>query len=112
IAYLDGIPAGYVRLKEDYKDYPAIKKYSALELKRIYVLEKYHGQKVGAALMNRALQLAKQKKFEAVWLGVWENNPKASKFYSSWGFEDTGFTHTFYIGNTAQTDHWLIRLLK
>ena len=112
IAFVDEVPAGYVRLKEDYRDYPAMKKYTALELKRIYVMEKYHGKKVGSALMDRALQLAKQKNFEAVWLGVWENNPKASKFYSAWGFEDTGFTHTFHIGNTAQTDHWLIRFLK
>jgi len=112
IAYLDDEPTGYSRLKEDYAEYPAIKKYVALELKRIYVMQKYHNKKIGAALMAHAIDFAVQKKFEAVWLGVWELNEKAMSFYKKWGFTDTGFTHTFYIGDTAQTDHWMIRLIN
>jgi ribosomal protein S18 acetylase RimI-like enzyme len=112
IAYLDEEPVGYTRLKEDYSDYPAMKKYVALELKRIYVLQKYHNRKIGAALMAHALELAVQKKFEAVWLGVWEFNEKAILFYKKRSFTDTGFTHTFHIGDTAQTDHWMIRLIN
>ena len=109
IARIGNEPAGYIRLKEDYTDYPAMKKYIALELKRIYVLQQLQGKKVGATLMKGAFQLMLEKKFEAIWLGVWEFNEKALLFYNSWGFEDTGFRHTFYIGDTAQTDHWLIR---
>ena len=110
IAWIGNEPAGYSTLKEDYTDYPAMKKFVALELKRIYVLERFQGKKVGAALMKGAIQLMLEKKFEAIWLGVWEFNEKAFLFYKSWGFEDTGFKHTFYIGDTAQTDHWLIRM--
>lgn len=112
IAYLENEPVGYSRLKEDYAEYPAMKKYFALELKRIYVMRKYHDKKIGAALMAHAIDLAVQKKFEAVWLGVWELNEKAMVFYKKWGFTDTGFTHTFFIGDTAQTDHWMIRLIN
>ncbi|MEP6617018.1 MAG: GNAT family N-acetyltransferase [Ginsengibacter sp.] len=111
IAWLNDDPAGYIRLKEDYTDYPAMKKYRAIELKRIYVLLEYQNKKIGAALMARALELAVGEKFEAVWLGVWEFNDKAIEFYKKREFTDTGFTHTFYIGSTAQTDHWMIRML-
>jgi len=111
IAWYNNVAAGYIRLKEDYTDYPAIKKYKALELKRIYVLKEYQDKKIGAALMAHALQLAKEKNYEVVWLGVWEHNYKAQSFYNKWGFTDTGDTHPFPIGNTPQTDHWLVKFL-
>jgi len=112
IAWYNGVAAGYMRLKEDYKDYPTIKKYKALELKRIYVLKEYHSKKIGASLMEYAVRLAKEKNFEVLWLGVWEHNYKAYSFYKQWGFIDTGDTHPFPIGNTPQTDQWLIKFLK
>jgi ribosomal protein S18 acetylase RimI-like enzyme len=112
IAWYNNVAAGYMRLKEDYSDYPAIKKYKALELKRIYVLKEYHSKKIGAALMAHALQLAEQKNYEVLWLGVWEHNYKAQSFYKKWGFIDTGDTHPFPIGNTPQTDNWLIKFVK
>ncbi|MDB5223433.1 MAG: family N-acetyltransferase [Chitinophagaceae bacterium] len=112
IAYCNNIAAGYMRLKEDYKDYPAIKKYKALELKRIYVLKEYQSKKIGAALMAYALQVAEQKNYEVLWLGVWEHNEKAKSFYKKWGFTDTGDTHPFPIGNTPQTDHWMIKFIE
>ena len=104
--------AGYMRLKEDYSEYPAIKKFRALELKRIYVLEAYHGKKVGAALMRFAVNLGTEKDYETLWLGVWEYNEKARAFYGKWGFAETGDSHDFPIGNTPQTDLWLIKHLK
>jgi diamine N-acetyltransferase len=112
IAWYNNVAAGYIRLKENYEDYPPIKKYKALELKRIYVLQEYHSKKIGAALMAQALQLAAEKNYEVLWLGVWEHNYKAQSFYKKWGFIDTGDTHPFPIGNTPQTDHWLIKFVK
>lgn len=111
IAWYNTVAAGYMRLKEDYHDYPVIKKYKALELKRIYVLKEYQSKKIGAALMAYALQLAKEKNYEVVWLGVWEHNYKAQTFYKKWGFIDTGDTHLFPIGNTPQTDNWMIKFI-
>lgn len=112
IAWYNHMAAGYMRLKEDYKDYPAIKKYKALELKRIYVLEEFQSKKIGAALMAHALQLAVEKNYEVLWLGVWEHNYKAQSFYKKWGFIDTGDTHPFPIGNTPQTDNWMIKFIE
>ena len=112
IAFYNGIPVGYMRLKEDPTDYPSITKYKALELKRIYVLKEYHSQKIGAALMSFALDFASEKNYEVIWLGVWEHNERAKSFYKKWGFTDTGDKHNFPIGNTDQTDHWLIKFIR
>jgi ribosomal protein S18 acetylase RimI-like enzyme len=112
IAYYNNVAAGYLRLKEDYTEYSAVKKYFALELKRIYVLKEYQSKKIGAALMTYALQFASQKKYEVLWLGVWEHNEKAKLFYKKWGFTNTGDTHDFPIGNTPQTDNWLIKFIE
>ena len=111
IAFADGHPVGYIRIVEDYTDYPDIRRYKAVELKRIYVLKEFHSQKVGAALMTFALKWASEKKYEAVWLGVWENNKRGIAFYEQFGLADTGERHTFFIGETAQTDHWMIKML-
>ena len=112
IALYNNVATGYMRLKEDYTEYPAVKKYKALELKRIYVLKDYQSKKIGAALLALALQLATEKNYEVIWLGVWEHNEKAKSFYKQWGFIDTGDTHDFPIGNTPQTDTWLIKFIE
>jgi len=112
IAFDDNEPAGYIRMKEEESDVALIKKYKAIELKRIYVLKEYHSKKVGAALMQFALQFAAEKNYEAVWLGVWEYNTKAQAFYKKWGFIDTGAMHDFPIGNTPQMDNWLIKIIR
>lgn len=111
IAFINKEAVGYLRMKEENTDVPVIKKYKAIELKRIYVLKEYHDKKIGAALMKFALQLTAENRYEAVWLGVWEHNERAKTFYKKWGFIDTGFTHDFPIGNTPQTDHWFMKLI-
>ena len=111
IAFINEEAAGYIRLKEDESDVIEIKNHRSIELKRIYVLKEYHSQKIGAKLMSFALDFAAEKDYELIWLGVWEHNEKAKAFYKKWGFEDTGVTHPFPIGNTAQTDKWLFRFI-
>ncbi|RPD45736.1 N-acetyltransferase [Hymenobacter sediminis] len=58
----------------------------ALEIKRIAVLQAYHGQKVGQRLYNQAIQLAQQAQAADVWLGVWEEDPRAIRLYEKKGF--------------------------
>ena len=80
---------------------------SAVELQRIYVHQHALGQGIGAQLMQTAIDYAQQHKYKALWLGVWERNPSAIAFYQRWGFTQFG-THTFMIGQDAQTD-WLMQ---
>lgn len=104
-------PVGYLFFKEDYKNFPTEKKWKALELKRIYVLKTYQGKGIAQLLMDYILKFATEKKYEMLWLGVWEHNLRAQKFYEKYGFENSGFTHDFPIGNTPQTDIWLWKYL-
>lgn len=110
-AETDGKPVAYLHFKEDYKNFPAEKKWKALELKRIYVLKEYLGKGIAQKLMDHILEYATVNKYEMIWLGVWEHNVRAQKFYSKYGFINSGYTHDFPIGNTPQTDVWLWKFL-
>ena len=76
---------------------------NALEIERIYVLQQYHGKQVGALLYEQALAIAKERKAPFIWLGVWEENPRAIRFYQKQGFVEFG-EHIFQLGDDAQRD--------
>ncbi len=75
----------------------------ALEIERIYVLKDFHGKNVGQLLYDKAIEVAKEKKSDYVWLGVWEENPRAINFYKKNGFVEFD-KHIFKLGNDEQTD--------
>ena len=75
----------------------------ALEIERIYVLKEFHGKKVGQFLYDKAIQIAKQANAAYVWLGVWEENPRAISFYKKNGFVEFD-KHIFVLGDDEQTD--------
>ena len=80
-----------------------LKNDNTLELERIYVLNEFHGKKVGQILFSKAIQVAEQMNVDYLWLGVWEENHKALKFYMKNGF--TAFNkHVFRLGDDTQTD--------
>jgi ribosomal protein S18 acetylase RimI-like enzyme len=74
-----------------------------LEIERIYVLNRYHGQKAGLQLMEFALQRALEQHKQTIWLGVWEHNIKAIQFYQKSGFVVFD-KHSFMLGDDEQTD--------
>ena len=88
-----------------------IKDEKALEIERIYVLQEFHGKKVGQILYNKAIEIAQQKNAEYVWLGVWEENSNAIKFYKKNGFVEFD-KHIFKLGNDEQTDIMMKLYLK
>lgn len=110
-AEIEGLPVAYLQFMEDYSGFPMMKKWKALELKRIYVLKEFYGKGIAQKLMDYILDYAKEKKYEVVWLGVWEHNTRAQKFYEKYGFVNSGYTHNFPIGNTPQTDNWFWKFL-
>ncbi|MGO1787256.1 MAG: GNAT family N-acetyltransferase [Sphingobacterium sp.] len=74
-----------------------------LEIERIYVLKEFYGKKVGQMLYEKAIEVAKQKSLAWVWLGVWEENPRAIRFYEKNGFVEFD-KHIFTLGDEEQTD--------
>ena len=77
--------------------------HDGVEIERIYVLKQYHGKKVGQVLYSKAMEIAKMRNARYVWLGVWEKNPRAIRFYEKNGFIEYG-KHVFVLGNDKQTD--------
>lgn len=75
----------------------------SLEIERIYVSKDFHGKKVGQILYDKALKIVKEKNVDYVWLGVWEENPRAIQFYKKNGFVEFD-KHIFKFGNEEQTD--------
>jgi ribosomal protein S18 acetylase RimI-like enzyme len=83
----------------------------ALEIERIYVLQEFHGKKVGQVLYEKTMQIAKRRNAHYVWLGVWEENPGAINFYRKNGFVEFD-KHIFKLGNDEQTDIMMKLQLK
>ena len=73
------------------------------EIQRIYVAREWHGRGAAQALMAEALRLAGSGGADAVWLGVWERNPRAIAFYRKLGFVENG-DHVFPLGDDPQRD--------
>jgi len=82
-----------------------------LEVQRLYVHQNYLRLKIGKRLMDHAKYRAKSQGEIKIWLGVWEFNERAKKFYEGLGFRYFG-THPFPIGNTPQTDLWMVKDLE
>lgn len=109
IAEVEGEPAGYAKLK--YGDPPeCIIGPNPIEIVRLYVEQKYLGVGVGGALMQACFDSAIKEGRQTIYLGVWENNPRAYAFYRKWGFEKVG-EHVFQMGDDPQTDWWMSRRL-
>ena len=109
-AELDDKVVGYLKVNFG-QSQTEIKDENALEIERIYVLKAFHGKKVGQILCDKAIELAKEKSVEYVWLGVWEQNPRAIRFYEKNGF--VAFDkHIFKLGNDEQTDIMMKLKLK
>ena len=93
---------GYLKLNFG-ESQTELKDNKALEIERIYVSKLFHGKSVGQILYDKAIQIAKQKNADYVWLGVWEENPRAINFYKKNGFVEFD-KHIFKLGNDEQTD--------
>lgn len=76
---------------------------TALEIERIYVLRAWQGLKVGQLFYNKAIDVARERGYAYVWLGVWEENENAIGFYKRNGFVEFD-KHLFTLGDDIQTD--------
>lgn len=76
---------------------------NALEIERIYVTKEYQGKKIGQLLFAKAVEIARVSGASYLWLGVWEENHKAIRFYEKNGLVVFD-RHPFWLGNDKQTD--------
>jgi GNAT superfamily N-acetyltransferase len=103
IAEIAGEPVGYATLRRGSHS-PCVSARSPAEVQRIYADLPWHGRGVGAALMQACIEEARASGCDAVWLGVWERNPRGIAFYEKWGFRRVG-EQRFLVGTDSQRDH-------
>ena len=72
---------GYLKLNE-YDSQSDIKDPDSMEIERIYVVEDYQGKGLGSILIDKAVNEANKKNKNYLWLGVWEKNRSAIRFYN------------------------------
>jgi len=80
----------------------------AIELVRFYVVEEVIGKGYGSALMQACLDEVGILGYSTIWLGVWERNERAIRFYEKWGFTKVG-TKEFILGRDVQHD-WVMEV--
>lgn len=102
IAEIGGKPAGYAKLIVENIE-PGITATRPVELSRLYSHQEYIGKGVGQNLMDACFERARRHGHDVMWLGVWEFNPRAQRFYEKNGFKIVG-KHTFQLGDDPQTD--------
>jgi ribosomal protein S18 acetylase RimI-like enzyme len=102
LAYWDSELVGYMKLNLE-EAQTDVKDPDALEIERFYVLKWFQRNKIGSRMMEKALEVAKEYKKSYLWLGVWEHNHKAQRFYQHAGFRVIG-QHPFQMGSKMETD--------
>lgn len=80
----------------------------AVEIAKFYVDSDFHGSGLAGGLMGAGLQWARAQGFGTVWLLVWEENPRAVRFYRKHGFEVVG-RQEVWVGSVVFLDHRMQR---
>ncbi len=106
IALNNETAVGYARIRES-QNPEELGKVNAIEIARIYAINKVIGTGVGKLLIQTCIDKAIEMKKEIIWLGVWEKNKRAIDFYLQWGFEKFA-EHPFILGDDVQND-WLMK---
>jgi diamine N-acetyltransferase len=89
---------------------PFVADASALEVQRFYVDQSCHGTGIAQALMAACVDHAMRSGAGTLFLGVWEKNPRALRFYAREGFVEVG-RQIFQVGSDPQQDLVLARRL-
>jgi len=101
----DGVAMGYAQLRAG-KPPASVSDSKAIELVRLYVSSSCQGTGIGGRLMDACLTEARQAGYQTIWLGVWQQNSRAQRFYQRWNFFVVG-DHIFQLGADRQLD-WLM----
>lgn len=106
--FSDQLICGYFKINIG-ESQTEIKAPDSLELERIYILAAYQKKKIGENILNKIKEIATLENKKYIWLGVWEQNTKAIKFYERFGFKKFD-THIYPIGDDPQID-WMMKLM-
>ncbi len=75
------------------------------ELCRLYLMPEAQGKKLGDDLLRWGIERLQQRGYRRIYLGVWEHNHRAQRFYARHGFRVVG-DYFYTVG--GHKDHELI----
>jgi putative acetyltransferase len=102
IAELNGEPAGSVGVE------PETGRCRHVAWLGIFVRRKHWGKGVGSALMQKAINLAKQLGCRRLMLGVTEGNERAMRLYKKFGFEiEAYYEEHEYVDGSWRTEYFM-----
>lgn len=107
LAAVDHAIVGYALLRVNATD-PMLAGTRSVELQRFYVDHAWHGRGIASPLMAACLDIVRARDGATMWLGVWERNARAIRFYVKHGFTDVG-SQEFRLGRDQQTDRVMSR---
>lgn len=106
VAAVNGTVAAFIILTKGTSE-PCLEHIPAqerIEVQRVYADPNVQGRGVAHKLMAAGLDIAREAGYKHAWLGVWEDNVRATRFYEKFGFKKVG-EHTFMLGTDAQLDY-------
>jgi diamine N-acetyltransferase len=107
-AEADGEPVAFVKLGPI--TLPVEPSRPALEFRQLYVLSQWQGARVAQALAEWAIDQARQRGAEELYLSVFVDNQRAKAFYRRYGFAYVA-PYTFMVGEQADEDEiWKLDL--
>lgn len=109
LAETEGGVAGYAELAPG-ETPPGVPE-PARQLVRFYLEQRWIGRGIAAPLMAAAVQEARDRAAEHLWLTVWEAAPRPIAFYTKHGFRRSGAI-TFTVGADPQRDLLMILNLR
>ena len=107
-AEADGVPVAFVKLGPI--TLPVEPDRPALEFRQLYVLGPWQGAGVAQALSQWAIDQARRRGAEALYLSVFTENHRAKAFYRRYGFTYVG-PYKFMVGEQADEEEiWKLDL--
>jgi ribosomal protein S18 acetylase RimI-like enzyme len=103
LALFEGEPAGFAKIKK-YSLNEHIESVAQMELQKIYVLQEYHGNGIGSALLKEVKNIAKEVCPDYIWLDTHIGNDNAIRLYEKNGFKKIG-KYFFTIGTQTFEYH-------
>jgi ribosomal protein S18 acetylase RimI-like enzyme len=102
IARVGDVAAGYLKLNTGDAQGERLEGVG-LEIEAIYVHRRYQGGGIGSLMLDHARAEAEAIGADHIWLGVWELNRPAIRFYERKGFTAVG-SRPFRFGSVEHTD--------
>ena len=110
VCIVDRQVAGYMKLNLGNKQTEAFPT-ASVEVEKLYIYPEFKRLGLGTKFLKKAERVAKQAEAKMLWIGVWEENEKAIKFYRKLGFKYLK-NHEFRLGSEIQRDLILAKRIQ